>query len=118
LAGRELPWWPLSVAPHTTWLGLVSLVVPLGVFLATIQLQRRERRLLSLAVLAVGIISVFLGLLQVAQGPESPLRFFAFTNPTEAVGFFANRNHFAALLYSLTLLAAAWTVHAAAQLSA
>jgi O-antigen ligase len=36
------------------------------------------------------------------------LRFFAFTNPTEAVGFFANRNHFAALLYSLTLLAAAW----------
>lgn len=117
LAGRELPWWPLSVAPHATWLGLVSLVVPLSIFLATIQLRRRERRILSLAVLAVGVVSVFLGLLQVAQGPGSTLRFFAVTNPTEAVGFFANRNHFAALLYSLTLLAAAWTVHATAQLT-
>lgn len=117
LAGRELPWWPLSVAPHATWLGLVSLVVPISVFLATIQLRHRERRVLSLAVLAVGVASVFLGLLQVAQGPGSSLRFFAFTNPTEAVGFFANRNHFAALLYSLTLFAAAWTVHAGAQLT-
>jgi O-antigen ligase len=49
-----------------------------------------------------------LGLLQVAQGPSSSLRFFAFTNSNEAVGFFANRNHFAALLYVLMLYAAAW----------
>jgi len=111
LLGRELPWHPISVAPHATWLGLVSLVVPLGIFLATLQLERRARRALSLAVLGIGVVSVFLGLLQVAQGPSSPLRFFAFTNPTEAVGFFANRNHFAALLYSMMLLAAAWTVH-------
>ena len=40
------------------------------------------------------------------------MRFFAFTNMEEAVGFFANRNHFAALLYALTLFAAAWAVHA------
>lgn len=118
LTGQELPWWPASMTPQDTWLGLVSLVVPLGIFLATVQLRRRERRLLSLALLAVGVASVFLGLLQVAQGPESTLRFFAFTNPTEAVGFFANRNHFAALLYSLMLLAAAWTVHAGARLTA
>lgn len=118
LANQELPWWPNSLAPHATWLGLVSLVVPLSIFLATIQLIRRERRILSLVVLAVGAVSVVLGLLQVAQGPNSPLRFFPFTNPTEAVGFFANRNHFAALLYSLMLIAAAWTVHAATQFSA
>ncbi|HEX7073146.1 MAG TPA: O-antigen ligase family protein [Hyphomicrobiaceae bacterium] len=111
LSGQELPWWPISVAPQETWLGLMSLVVPLAIFLGTVQLRRRERRLISLAVLTVGILSVFLGLLQVAQGPKSALRFFTFTNPTEAVGFFANRNHFAALLYSLMLLAAAWTVH-------
>ena len=54
---------------------------------------------------------MFIGLLQVAQGPESPLRFFDFTNETEAVGFFANRNHFAALSYALILLAAAWAVN-------
>src|SRR5690606_2666127 len=97
LSGQELPWWPISVAPQETWLGLMSLVVPLALFLGTVQLRRRERRLISLAVLTVGILSVFLGLLQVAQGPKSALRFFTFTNPTEAVGFFANRNHFAAL---------------------
>ena len=32
---------------------------------------------------------------------------------TEAVGFFANRNHFAALVYALMLFAAAWTSNAA-----
>jgi O-antigen ligase len=42
------------------------------------------------------------------------LRFFEFTNETEAVGFFANRNHFAALLYALTVFAAAFAVEATA----
>jgi O-antigen ligase len=73
----------------------------------------RERRILSLVVLGVGIVSVFLGLAQIAQGPSSALRPFVYTNDTEAVGFFANRNHFAALLYSLTLFAAAWAVSVA-----
>ena len=51
----------------------------------------RERRLLSLVLLSVGIASVFLGLAQIAQGPSSSLRPFDYTNDTEAVGFFANR---------------------------
>ena len=38
-----------------------------------------------------------LGMLQVLGGPESQLRFYAFTNSRFAVGFFANRNHEAAL---------------------
>jgi O-antigen ligase len=59
------------------------------------------------------VASVFLGLLQVAQGPHSTLRFFDVTNDAEAVGFFANRNHFAALIYALTLFAAALAVDAA-----
>jgi O-antigen ligase len=68
---------------------------------------------MSLVVLSIGVVSVFLGLVQVAQGPSSSLRFFTFTNPTEAVGFFANRNHLAALLYALTLLGACWAIDAA-----
>jgi O-antigen ligase len=110
LAGRDLPWMPVSVSPHATWLSASSLLPPIAVFLGTLQLGYRDRRRLSLVILAVGIISVFLGLTQVAQGPVSPLRFFVDTNPSEAVGFFANRNHFAALLYALTLFAAAWVV--------
>ena len=60
------------------------------------------------------MVTVFVGLSQVAQGQSSALRFFEVTNPSEAVGFFANRNHFAALLYALILFAAAWAVEASA----
>jgi O-antigen ligase len=112
ILGHAPPWMPISVSPEATWLSVVSLVPPLAIFFGTVLLTYRERRGLSLVVLTIGIISVFMGLIQVAQGAQSPLRFFAITNPTEAVGFFANRNHFAALLYCLLLLAAAWTTHA------
>jgi O-antigen ligase len=81
-------------------------------------LSYRQRRLLSILALVLGVVSVFVGLSQVAQGPNSALRFFEFTNQSEAVGFFANRNHFAALLYALTLLAAVWLAEAAATLNA
>jgi O-antigen ligase len=104
---------PISVVPHETWLSMLSLIPPLAIFIATLLLPYRERRWLSLVFLAVGVLSVFVGLIQVAQGPESSLRFFEYTNQTEAVGFFANRNHFAALLYALIIFSAAWTVHAA-----
>ena len=82
----------------------------MAIFLATLLLSYRERRLLTLVIIAVGILSVFLGLLQVAQGEQSALRFFEITNPLEAVGFFANRNHFAALLYCLIPFVVAWTL--------
>ena len=113
LLGQELPWMPISVSPHATWLSALSLLPPTAILFATLLLGHYERRLLSLVVLAVGIVSVFTGLTQVAQGPQSPLRFFEITNLSEAVGFFANRNHFASLLYALSLLAAAWALEAA-----
>jgi O-antigen ligase len=110
----DVPWMPLSISARATWLSALSLLPPIAVFLAMLQLGYRERRLLSLVVLGLGTISVFVGLAQVAQGPQSALRFFEITNASEAVGFFANRNHFAALLYALILFAAAWAVTAAA----
>ena len=117
LIGEDPPWMPLSVSPEATWLSALSLLPPLSIFLGVTLLGYRDRRWLSLVILVVGLISVFLGLLQVAQGPASTLRFFQFTNLTEAVGFFANRNHFAALIYSLVLLTAAWAVNAGAAAS-
>ena len=115
LLNSELRWAPISVAPAATWLSLVSLLPPLAVFFATLLMSFHQRRQLSAWVLAFGAVSVFLGLSQVAGGPTSPLRLFANTNPTEAVGFFANRNHFAALLYVMILLAAAWASDTATQ---
>src|SRR5215471_4306231 len=118
LLERELPWIPISVLPRATWLSALSLLPPLAVFLGTLLLGYRERRLLCILLLGIGILSVFVGLSQVAQGPQSALRFFEITNQSDAVGFFANRNHFAALLCALTLLAAVWIIEAATALSA
>jgi O-antigen ligase len=109
-AGQALPWMPISVSPNDTWRSVPALLPPFAIFLATLLAGYRERRILSLAVIALGVVSAFLGLLQVAQGTASPLRFFAFTNLIEAVGFFANRNHLAALLYVALLFAAAWAI--------
>ena len=58
---------------------------------------------------------MFVGLLQVAQGPESPLRFSKTGDIYEAVGFLANRNHFSALLYVLLLPAIAWAIATASR---
>ena len=118
LMQRDLPWMPVSISPHATALSALSLLPPIAIFLAMLSLGSRERRLLSLIVLAVGVLSVVVGLNQLAQGPTSPLRFYAYTNPTEAVGFFANRNHYAALLYSMMMIAAAWAVEAASAFEA
>ena len=114
LLARDLPWMPISLSPRATWLSVLSLLPPVAIFLGTVLLGYRERRVLSLFLVIVGILSVFLGLAQVVEGPTSSLRFFTITNPSEAVGFFANRNHFAAALYTCTVFAAAWAVEAAA----
>jgi len=113
LLARDLPWMPVSVSPRATWLSALSLLPPLAIFLGTLLLGYRERRALSLFLVITGILTVFLGLAQVVEGPKSSLRFFTITNPGEAVGFFANRNHFAASLYAFTVFAAAWAVEAA-----
>lgn len=113
LLGQDAPSWPISMVPHVTWLALLSLVPPLAIFLGTLLLGYRERRYLCLIFLVFAMFSVFLGLLQLAGGPNSALRPFQFTNPTEAVGLFANRNHYSALLYCATVFAACWVIEAA-----
>ena len=118
LIGQDLPWMPISVTPEATWLSALSLLPPLSLFVGILLLGYRDRRWLSLVIIIVGLIGVILGLLQVAQGPTSPLRFYRYTNLTEAVGFFANRNHFAALVNVLLLLTAAWAVQAGSAASA
>ncbi len=106
LLGRSPSWAPISMTPEATYLAALSLLPPVAIFLATLTLDRRERRVMSLALVAFSVVSVFLGLLQLAQGPTSHLRFFEYTNQDDAVGFFANRNHFAALLYCAIALIA------------
>jgi O-antigen ligase len=101
-------WAPLSRTPQATWAAAVSLFVPLAVFAAVTRLGLKQRLILCWLLLGIGGLSLFLGFAQVAQGPQSELRFYGITNPQDAVGLFANRNHFAAHLYVTLTLAAMW----------
>ena len=105
-------WSTLSMTPQATWAAAVSLLVPLSVFASVMQLSLRQRMHLCWLLLGVGAASFALGFFQVAQGPDSALRFYEITNPGEAVGFFANRNHFAAFLNVTLVLAALWLTQA------
>ena len=106
--GQGGSWSSISATPQATWAAAASLVVPAAIFLAGVQLSLRQRLLLTWLILLLGGLGLLLGFAQMTQGPASGLRLYSVTNPKEAVGFFANRNHFAAQLYVTLVLAAAW----------
>lgn len=58
---RQPSWMPVSVSPNSTWLSFLSLLPPIAIFVATIQLTYRERRSLVLLIIGFAVISVFLG---------------------------------------------------------
>ena len=103
--------------PSATMSSFLSLGAPLCAFLLVIQLTLFERRILSFVIIGFGLLSVVVGFLQISQGESSPLRFYAITNPSQAVGFFANRNHFAALLYMSLPIIAAWMLATVSKIS-
>jgi hypothetical protein len=109
-ARMKLPWLPISLYPSATWQGLLSLVPATAVFLAMLSLGHRSRRILIVLVLICTFASAVLGMLQIMGGEESPLRFYAITNIDRAVGFFANANHHAALLYSAIPFVTAYAI--------
>lgn len=98
-------WRPLSIDPARTWNALFSLMVPLATVLLAIRLDRTQLKRTVSIVLAIGLLSVVLGILQVVGG-VSGLYFYAIHNAGAAVGLFANRNHQGAFLASLLPLLA------------
>lgn len=106
-AGLEPGWAPISLSPRATWSSLLALLPPLAIWAAVATSEARIRAAMVWCLLGVGVASVVIGCVQIAGGPDSPLRFYAITNPNPAVGFFSNRNHLASLLACLVPLAAA-----------
>lgn len=104
----QFAWSTLSLTPQATWAAALSLLVPLSLFSSVMQLGHGQRMLLCRLILGAGAVSLVLGFFQIAQGPESPFRFYDYTNVDEAVGFFANRNHFAAFLNVTLVLSGVW----------
>ncbi|MCB1641052.1 MAG: O-antigen ligase family protein, partial [Xanthomonadales bacterium] len=110
--GISMPdWLPWSTDPAASSASLRALLPAFALLVVGVQLNDVARRRLLWAVLLVALLSVPLGLAQIVQGSDSPLRLYRPTNHHEAVGLFANRNHYAALLYvGLSLAVGAFLV--------
>lgn len=104
-------WSAISVAPAMTVRAALSLLVPVAVFLGVWFSSYRQRLILSVFVIVWAVMNALLGLLQVSQGPASPLRFYTFTNMGDAVGFFANRNHLSAFINAAFPFLLVWIAH-------
>lgn len=97
-AGLAGQWRPLSLVPHRTLNALLSLTVPLAALMLALRLTRAELRTTVIALIAMGMVSAGIGLLQVIGAPGNGFYLYRITNPDSAVGLFANRNHHAVML--------------------
>lgn len=88
----------VTLDPAATERALLWLLPGIALYLAAPTLGPRARSVLVMVLLALAALSVVLGLLQMAAGPQSALRFYRITNAQAAVGLFANSNHLASLL--------------------
>ncbi len=97
-----------STTPSASWAAATSVIPFFALFFGVSQQDEKSRFKLASVLIGMGTLALLVGFIQVLQGSNSDLRFFKITNPSEAVGFFANRNHFAAQLYTTLILAAIW----------
>jgi O-antigen ligase len=97
---------PFSLAPQETWRSLLALAPAAAMFMGGLFLTDFQRRTMAVCWLALAMVSLGIGLLQVLQGQDSALYFYKITNPGSLVGVFSNRNNEAAFFYSLMPLAA------------
>jgi O-antigen ligase len=110
LAEQSSDWRPISLSPHATWQSFLSLIPPVAMFLAVLSLSWRERQGLCGLVVGLSIVVSFLGLVQAGQGGSAGLQGSMWQADGFSMGVFANRNHFAALIYTALLLAAAFAI--------
>ncbi len=93
---------------------LFSLLPAIAIFIACLQLPNNYRYRFLIALAVIVVINIVIGFAQLAQGYNSPLRVYAITNVSEAVGFYANRNHFASLLmmsFPIAVATTAWWIY-------
>ncbi|WP_221364350.1 O-antigen ligase family protein [Sphingomonas jinjuensis] len=108
-AGLPVPWRPINLSPERGWSAFFSLVVPLATLVGLSRMSERRRLMLVLPLIALVLVSAVLGLGQLSGGASSALRWYEYSDPF-AGGFFANRNHQAALLAMVLPLVAVWAM--------
>lgn len=105
LLALPLPWLPLTLTPAAALWDLLWLLPAFAAFLAVAVIGAFRGRSIAAVIVAVTLVSVALGAMQVVGGSSAYL--YEVTNVGVAVGFFANGNHNATLmLTSIPFLAA------------
>lgn len=90
-----------ALVPMEVWGSIHALFIPLAVLVLAIQLGREDLYRLLPLIIGLGLLSGFVGFLQILGNSEGPLYLYDVTNNGRAVGLFANRNHQALLLAML-----------------
>ena len=102
-AGVAAPGWlPLSVVPDATLTSLLAAIPLVAAFVMGRACSVSQLRLLARMVVIIAFGQTVLGLLQIAQGAQSPLFFGA--SGGRPIGTFANSNHFANYLAAALML--------------
>jgi len=104
---------PISLSPEQTQLGALALIIPVGVFIATLQVGMIGRDRLLLVVVGFAFVSAVLGVFQTAAGGGFHLDIYPQVHEGYPIGFFANRNHEGDLLL-IALPASAQVIRSAA----
>ncbi len=108
--GIAAGWRSLSVSPMASERSLLALLPAIAIFLAARALSAMGRKRLLRIAMALGLLSILLGIAQVSDGPDSNLRPYRPSNLTGAIGFFANRNHYGSMLAMLLPFSIGWTI--------
>ena len=106
-------WHPLTLSPIATERTLLWTLPGIAILLSTLGMQARQRGWLVLILLAITVVSLLLGMAQLAGGPDSELRIYRPTSVLDAVGFFSNRDHFASFIAMVIPMTAGWLALAA-----
>ena len=97
-AGIEAIARPISVDALASLRALFAWLPPLALGLLVLTLPAVARLRVLQAIVLCALLSLLLGMAQLAGGEHSALRWHEYTNTTQAVGPFANRNHLASLV--------------------
>lgn len=108
LAGIGPVWRPMSMTPDATWNSLWSLAVPGAVLMLAIQLGPAQHRRLVPWLVAIGVASALIAVLQSSGDPKGPFYFYRVTNEGDPVGLFASRTHQAIYLACTLAMVIAW----------
>ncbi len=96
-AGGLQPWRELSLVPYRGWNALYAMLVPAAAMVLAVQIDREDHRKLLYILIAAAVASALWGMVQAIGGFSRALYFYDVTNSDSPTGFFANRNHMAAM---------------------